>query len=61
MQGDNEKKLKRPDDRKGTTRKNIRFEDNLLQQIDDARAQSGASFSEWVKGACRQKIDNNKS
>lgn len=50
-------KVKRSDERKGSTRKNIRFEDDLISDIDQDRKEQ--SFSEWVKNACYKKLDNN--
>ncbi|MFD3223918.1 YlcI/YnfO family protein [Rahnella aceris] len=41
-------------ERSGSTKKNIRFEDDLLKQIDDAAGQG--KFSSWVKDACREKL-----
>ena len=49
-------KIKRSDERKGSTRKNIRFEDDLVEQIEASSAKTKASFSEWVKDACRVKL-----
>ncbi|EMN0394858.1 DUF3950 domain-containing protein [Raoultella ornithinolytica] len=49
-----EKKPKRDFDRSSSTAKNIRFEDELLEQINEA-AGSG-QFSSWVKEACREKL-----
>ncbi|UYP73904.1 YlcI/YnfO family protein [Pantoea dispersa] len=49
-----EKRTKRNFDRLNSTAKNIRFEDELLEQIDTA-AGSG-KFSSWVKEACREKL-----
>ncbi|HCT4274604.1 YlcI/YnfO family protein [Kluyvera georgiana] len=49
-----EKKTKRDFDRSSSTAKNIRFEDELLEQINTA-AGSG-QFSSWVKDACREKL-----
>lgn len=47
-----DKKAKRSDERKGSTRKNIRFEDELLEQIEIKATNENKSFSEWVKNAC---------
>ena len=41
-------------DRAGSTRKIIRFEDDLLKQIE-LMAGDG-NFSAWVKDACREKL-----
>jgi hypothetical protein len=57
MQEDNTNNSKRSDDRKGSTRKNIRFEDALLERIDQNRAATNTSFAEWVKDACIKKLD----
>lgn len=51
MQVKNEK-LKH--DRSGSTRKIIRFEDELLEQIDSIAGEG--NFSAWVKAACREKL-----
>ena len=45
---------KREFDRSGSTAKNIRFEDELLKQIDNAAGKG--QFSSWVKDACREKL-----
>ncbi|WP_313571424.1 DUF3950 domain-containing protein [Pantoea piersonii] len=49
-----EKKTKRNFDRSNSTVKNIRFEDDLLEQI--ATAAGKGQFSAWVKKACRQRL-----
>tara|TARA_Y100001968_G_C19308216_1_gene692739 strand:+ start:815 stop:991 length:177 start_codon:yes stop_codon:yes gene_type:complete len=56
MQVKDDKKPKRSDDRKGSTRKNIRFEDELLNQIETDRQSTSETFSEWVKDACNKKL-----
>ena len=56
-----DKKIKRSDERKGSTRKNIRFEDDLLEEIEISSAKENNSFSEWVKDACKQKLKGNDS
>ena len=48
--------FKTPDERKGSTRKNIRFEDTLLEKIETERAKTDQAFSEWVKDACERKL-----
>lgn len=53
-----DKTVKRPDDRKGSTRKNIRFEDELVANIEKVCEQEGTSFSHWVKQACKDKLPN---
>lgn len=50
-----EKKTKRDFDRSSSTAKNIRFEDDLLEQIDTAAGPG--KFSSWVKEACREKLE----
>ncbi|PIJ55521.1 DUF3950 domain-containing protein [Erwinia sp. OLMDLW33] len=50
-----EKKSKREFDRSSSTAKNIRFEDELLLQIDEAAGPG--QFSSWVKDACRQRLE----
>lgn len=47
---------KRNFDRLGSTRKQIRFEDDLLKKIEENRGKTAQSFSEWVKDACKQKL-----
>jgi len=44
-------------DRKNSTRKIIRFQDELLSLIDQERASE--SFSAWVQDACREKLQGN--
>jgi hypothetical protein len=39
-------------DRSGSTMKHIRFEDDLLEQINAAAGKG--QFSSWVKEACRK-------
>jgi hypothetical protein len=56
MQEKNNTSSKRSDERKGSTRKNIRFEDDLLSKIDEDRAKTNQAFSEWVKDACEKKL-----
>lgn len=56
-----DKKIKRSDERKGSTRKNIRFEDDLLEQIELSSTKDNYSFSEWVKDACHKKLKEEAS
>lgn len=49
-----DKSEKKPFDRSGSTMKHIRFEDELLEQINDAAGKG--NFSSWVKDACREKL-----
>ncbi|KAB0545391.1 DUF3950 domain-containing protein [Pantoea stewartii] len=49
-----DKNTKHAFDRSGSTKKNIRFEDELLEQINIAAGQG--QFSSWVKDACRQRL-----
>ncbi|HFE8018172.1 MULTISPECIES: YlcI/YnfO family protein [Proteus] len=49
-----EKKEKKSFDRSGSTMKHIRFEDELLEQINAAAGKG--NFSSWVKEACRDKL-----
>lgn len=49
-----EKKTKKDFDRSGSTMKHIRFEDPLLEQIEQSAGQG--KFSSWVKDACRDKL-----
>lgn len=60
MQHNNKSHVKRSDDRKGSTRKNIRFEDSLLERIEHDRDSYDQSFSEWVKTACLERLDDEK-
>ncbi|KOR04326.1 YlcI/YnfO family protein [Pluralibacter gergoviae] len=47
-------KTKKGFDRSGSTMKHIRFEDDLLEQIN--KAAGVGNFSSWVKDACRDKL-----
>lgn len=49
-----EKKEKKYFERSGSTRKQIRFDDDLVEAIDSDR--SNQPFSEWVKDACLTKL-----
>ncbi|EMD1654729.1 YlcI/YnfO family protein [Pluralibacter gergoviae] len=49
-----DKSSKHKFDRSGSTMKNIRFEDDLLEQIN--KAAGVGNFSSWVKDACRDKL-----
>ncbi|MTC46818.1 MULTISPECIES: YlcI/YnfO family protein [Providencia] len=49
-----DKKEKKSFDRSKSTMKHIRFEDELLEQINTV-AGTG-NFSSWVKEACREKL-----
>ncbi|AUC90314.1 DUF3950 domain-containing protein [Alteromonas sp. MB-3u-76] len=49
-------KNKKSFERSGSTRKQIRFEDSLLDKIESDRAKTNQAFSEWVKDACEQKL-----
>ncbi|MEG9742612.1 YlcI/YnfO family protein [Enterobacter roggenkampii] len=51
-----DKSEKKPFDRSGSTMKHIRFEDELLEQINGAAGKG--NFSSWVKDACRQRLRN---
>ncbi|MWL73015.1 DUF3950 domain-containing protein [Escherichia coli] len=44
-------------DRTKSTMKNIRFEDELLEQIEKAAGKG--NFSKWVKDACKSKLKKN--
>lgn len=67
MQEKNESSAKRPDERKGSKRINIRFEDELLERIykhlpenpnESRRATTPKiGLSDWVKDACRKKLE----
>ncbi|MGY8896537.1 MAG: DUF3950 domain-containing protein [Paraglaciecola sp.] len=54
MQDKVEKKPKRSDERTGSVRKNIRFEDDLVEAINADRKEQ--PFAEWVKDACKKKL-----
>lgn len=43
-------------DRTKSTMKNIRFEDELLEQIEKAAGKG--NFSKWVKEACKLRLEN---
>ncbi|HBS6072803.1 YlcI/YnfO family protein [Klebsiella aerogenes] len=42
-------------DRSKSTMKNIRFEDELLEQIEKAAGKG--NFSKWVKEACKMRLE----
>ncbi len=44
-------------DRTKSTMKNIRFEDELLEQIEKAAGKG--NFSKWVKEACKMRLQKN--
>lgn len=50
------KKEKSKHDRLNSTLKRIRFEDELLEQVEERAKRENESFSGWVKGACREKL-----
>ena len=52
-----QEKNKKPFERSGSTRKQIRFEDTLIDRIEADRTKSGEAFSEWVKDACKKKLN----
>jgi hypothetical protein len=49
-------KNKKSFERSGSTRKQIRFEDELLSLIEKDRSKTNQPFSEWVKDACERKL-----
>jgi hypothetical protein len=49
-----DKKDKKSFERSNSTTKHIRFEDDLLAQIDLVAGKG--NFSAWVKDACREKL-----
>ncbi|WP_346806919.1 YlcI/YnfO family protein [Enterobacter chuandaensis] len=51
-----ESPIKNKTDRTNSTRKIIRFEDGLLEQINELVGEG--NFSSWVKDACREKLRN---
>ncbi|MBX4132374.1 DUF3950 domain-containing protein [Frischella sp. Ac48] len=52
-----EKKEKNKFDRSNSTKKNLRFEDDLLEQINQQAKKDGESFSGWVKTACKMRLN----
>ena len=60
MQEDSSKKNRWGDSRPGTTKKFIRFPNEMIEQIDNDRNFTSdgkaISFSEWVKNACMEKL-----
>tara|TARA_R110001592_G_scaffold282121_1_gene549797 strand:+ start:5482 stop:5667 length:186 start_codon:yes stop_codon:yes gene_type:complete len=55
MQEENKNNPPRTDKRTTSTKKNMRFENDLIEKIDAVR--SDQPFSEWVKDACWTKLD----
>lgn len=51
-----EKKAKSKSDRSNSTRQTIRFEDDLLELIQQQAKKDGESFSGWVKTACKMRL-----
>ena len=54
MQENNAKSVPRSDKRTTSTKKNMRFENELIEKIDSVRGEQ--SFSQWVKTACWDKL-----
>jgi hypothetical protein len=54
MQEEVKNNLPRSDKRTTSTKKNIRFENDLVEKIDAVRNEQ--PFSEWVKDACKKKL-----
>ena len=52
-----EKKDNKKTDSSNSTRKIIRFEDDLLEQINQQAKKDGESFSGWVKTACKMRLN----
>ncbi|HGJ5863907.1 MAG TPA: DUF3950 domain-containing protein [Arsenophonus nasoniae] len=50
-----DEKQKKSYERTNSTRRTIRFEDDLLVQIEFIAG--NGNFSSWVKGACREKLE----
>ena len=50
------KKEKKDFDRSNSTMKHIRFEDDLLEQINQQVKKDSESFSGWVKTACKMRL-----
>lgn len=51
-----EKKQKNKFDRSNSTKKNLRFEDDLLEQILEQAKKDNESFAGWVKKACKMRL-----
>ncbi|WVD71646.1 YlcI/YnfO family protein [Orbus wheelerorum] len=51
-----DKKEKKFFERSNSTTKHIRFEDDLLEQIEQLAKKENNNFSAWVKNACREKL-----
>ena len=56
MQENNSKNVPRSDKRTTSTKKNMRFEKDLIEKIDSVRGDQ--SFSQWVKAACWMRLEN---
>jgi hypothetical protein len=54
MQEDNKNNSPRSDKRTTSTKKNMRFENDLVEEIDADRKEQ--PFAEWVKDACKKKL-----
>lgn len=54
MQEENKNNSPRTDKRTTSTKKNMRFENDLVEKIDAVRKDQ--PFSEWVKDACWKKL-----
>jgi len=52
-------KIKQSDTRTTSTRKNIRFDNELLAQIN--LSLGGMAFSAWVQNACKTKLCNSQN
>ncbi|MCX8727176.1 YlcI/YnfO family protein [Gilliamella sp. B2838] len=52
-----DKKEKKDFDRSNSTMKHIRFEDDLLELIQQQAKKDGESFSGWVKTACKIRLN----
>lgn len=56
-----QEKNKKSYERTNSTRQTIRFEDELLAEIRTQLANRQESFASWVKEACKQRLDRDKS
>ena len=56
MQENNSKNVPRSDKRTTSTKKNMRFEKDLIEKIESVRGDQ--SFSQWVKAACWMRLEN---
>lgn len=55
------KKEKNSDNRGNSTKKGIRFEDELFEKIIEQAQNCNESFAGWVKEACKQRLKRDKA